>query len=298
MVFCLRKYFALIDDELAATHFAADPPVHVVHVVTLERRVAGVVGMFRFIISVPILLCHVVLAGAQTQYVMETYGDGVHAFNRSEYQRARSQFDKAISNGASDPRVYYFRAVTHLQNGDQGSAEQDIHTGAAYELEGRGTYDIGRALERVQGPHRLEFEAMRREAKMALSGRTTSQPRAFGLPLPTDRPLADELPLQAPAIPDDPFSDDDDVASDASDLDLAEPSDTLQDEVGPEPADDPAMPEDAVEEAPLEEDPFGETPEADDDPFAEEAADSAAQGMDDAPADGDADDPFGDDPFG
>ena len=283
--------------------------------------------MFRSTFVVVLLLTGTSSAAAQNPYVLEIYGDGVHAFHRGEIAQARAQFDKAINNGSRDPRVFYYRALTNLQYGDQASADQDIRTGVTFELQGLGTYDIGRALERVQGPHRIEFEEQRLDIKLAISGPSLQPPRSVQPLLDPsvidEPPLADDLPPDAaPAL--DPFRDDDGKPSDATDLDL---DDTMPDEDTAADAPEDAATEDPFgEEMPAteppaaepsaEEDPFG-ADAAEDDPFAE-PADAAAEddpfgsdmGADDAPTDT-ADDPFGnapatdatddpaeDDPFG
>ena len=245
-------------------------------------------------------------AVGQNPYVMTIYGDGVHAFFDHRHDDARQQFDKAINNGSRDPRVYYFRAMTFMQQGNVGAAENDIRTGAAFELRGLGTFDIGMALNRIQGHHRIQFEDIRTQAMLDLSSR--QPPSTPGYRPPPTTPLSDQIPGDEPnRLPDDPFGDDDESVGD-SDLNLGEPSSDLDPDVAPDgddglmddgfgddgfddvPADDGGM--DAGDDAFSDDgdDPFGAG--ADDDPFADPATDDAG------------DDPFGDttdiedDPFG
>lgn len=215
----------------------------------------------------------------QNPYVNEVYGDGVHAYFRGEIYQAQEQFDRAIQYGSQDPRVYYFRAIVHLQNGDCFQAEQDIRTAVTYELQGRGTYDVGRALARIQGPERLELERMRLLAKLDYSAGQQAVPPPYRAP--------NLVPSEAPMIPESPFELQDQRPADASDLDLdqvrpqseqgAPPAraeitespevkpDPFADEVQPEtpPAEETTPP--AAEVAP-DENPFDMN--ADDDPFA------------------------------
>jgi hypothetical protein len=290
--------------------------------------------MFRSVLVVLVVLSATSSLTAQDAYVLELYGDGVHAFHRGEIAHARAQFDKAIHQGSRDPRVFYYRALTNLQYGDQAMADQDIRTGVSFELQGLGTYDIGRALERVQGPHRLQFEQQRRDIQLAMSSRPLQAPPVEPYLQPSvidERPLADEVP--GPAL--DPFRDDDELTSDATDLDLdatmpAEEAPAVAPEVAPEdpfgeemaepaaqpieqPAAEPAADADPFGMDAAEDDPFA-ADAAEDDPFAE-PADAAAEedplgaepsaeeapaeedpfGAEEAPADS-ADDPFGEAP--
>jgi hypothetical protein len=243
--------------------------------------------MLRTTLVVSLLLTTVSIASAQNRYVLEFYGDGVHAFHRGEMFRAQEQFDKAINHGSRDPRVYYYRALVHMQNGDEYSAEQDIRTGTTFELQGLGTYDIGRALERVQGPQRLELEEVRLNTKLALGGRSVlDAPQPLLDPKRIDeRPMADDLPMgDRPQRRDDPFRDDNEDAADPTDLDL--------DATMPDAGAVDAAPGAAVPDAPpvdaADEDPFG-APDSDDDPFGDGTS------ANDAAANGASDDPFADD---
>ncbi len=222
----------------------------------------------------------------QNVYLDEIYGDGVHSYFRGEVYESQAQFDRAIRHGSRDPRVYYFRAVTRLDSCDQFQAEEDIRTAVTYELQGRGTYDVGRALERIQGPQRLELERIRQLAKLELRGLATPM-LPFGQPprVPSDLPLENASP-----IPDSPFGIEDDSV-DSSDLDL----DRLRDDSSEmeNESDLPSM------------------DEATDDPFMDDAAPTDATpnealppepSTDATPSDDiPSDDPFGaagDDPFG
>ena len=297
-------------------------------VVSIKWAVLAGCFVAGLIVSAP---CNV---AAQDAYLARIYGEGVHLYYRNDTTTARCRFDSVINEGSRDPRAYYFRAIMALESGDVGSADSDIRTGARYELEGQGTYDVWSALARVQGPHRLQFECKRNAALLALRkqsviDRYPLNPRDVPEQLrqPAD-PYRTDLEPNVPSIRgDDPFLDGDEPPS--APLSLDEPED---DEPADEPMDDfddtmddtqPEVEDDEpfMDDAAPEEDPFGDEPMDDvpaddlpveDDPFSDEAAadDPFAAGdagadMGDAPADGAGDtpddDPFADDggdPFG
>jgi hypothetical protein len=190
----------------------------------------------------------------QNPYLNEVYGDGVHAYFRGDTYWAQEQFDRAIQYGSRDPRVFYFRALLHLQNGDCFQAEQDIRTAVSYELQGSGTYDVGRALQRIQGPERLQLERMRLLAKLDISA--TQQAESAAQPL-GQYPQQGLIPSQAPAVPESPFEIGEQTPADAADLDLDQPR-----EQPPQPS------EAETREAQPE---IMEAPEDKPDPFADEA---------------------------
>ncbi|HEY6565045.1 MAG TPA: hypothetical protein VIY86_11145 [Pirellulaceae bacterium] len=186
----------------------------------------------------------------------QVYGNGVHQFYRGEDWCARETFDQAISNGSQDPRVHYFRGLVNLRLGLEDEARDDFHQAATLEVDGTGNYDIGRALERVQGTDRLMLECIRRETKLALSHRqpvrrTPSSGPGFA---PDTIPnLGRELP---PAS--NPFQDE------------KGPTDNM--EILPDTKKETeATPPDSKDVAPVEETPPAEIDEATDDPFGDAA---------------------------
>ena len=218
---------------------------------------------------------------AQEPLLNQVYSEGVHQFHRHEYDIARATFDHAISNGSRDPRVYYFRGLTGLMMGCELEAEEDFRMAATLEVEGAGTYNIGRALERIQGYTRLRLERIRRDTMIALSQQRPA------LPIPGQ---------QSPTIPD--FG-----------RDLPRGGDPFADDEGPVleilPQDEPAAEPGPGDETPAEiqpdDDPFGEGAGA-----TEPAPDAAPKQPPAAEPAAPADDPFGadnlfgedpDDPF-
>ena len=146
-------------------------------------------------------------ASAEVTYLAELYGEGVHYFFDGDWFQAQEYFDKAISHGYKDPRCYYFRAFLHMYQGCDYQAEQDIQLGARYELEGRGTYDIGRAIYRIQGHQRIKFERLRRDAKLALVESRAIPGLDYQTPT-TDGTVLPGVPVTPPGLTD-PFTDDD-----------------------------------------------------------------------------------------
>jgi len=96
-----------------------------------------------------------------------TYGRGIHAYFDNQSNLAEEYFSQVIRTGSTDPRAYYYRAMTRMRSGRQQEAEEDMRIGAAHEASNPGNrHAIGKALERVQGPHRRLLERFRQQARM------------------------------------------------------------------------------------------------------------------------------------
>lgn len=107
-------------------------------------------------------------ARAQDPVVVRLYGSGVHAFFAGQYAKAHDMFTRAIEMGLRDPRVYYYRGLAYLKLGRPEQAEEDFRQGAELEARDAGMlYDVGRALERIQGRTRLLIEKHRFAARVA-----------------------------------------------------------------------------------------------------------------------------------
>jgi tetratricopeptide (TPR) repeat protein len=105
---------------------------------------------------------------AQDAVLGQEYGAGVHAFFTGDYVKAYEQLSAAIEGGSKDPRAFYFRGLACLQLGRGPDAAIDFRKGA--ELESADVnrfYDVGKALERVQGSARGSLEDYRVAARMA-----------------------------------------------------------------------------------------------------------------------------------
>ena len=130
---------------------------------------------------------------AQEPLLNQVYSEGVHQFFRHEYDAARAAFDHAISYGSRDPRVYYYRGLTAFVMGCELEADADFRMAATLEVEGSGTYNIGRALERIQGYARLRLERIRRDTMIVLSQQRPALPVPERQP-PTLPELGKDLP--------------------------------------------------------------------------------------------------------
>jgi tetratricopeptide (TPR) repeat protein len=110
---------------------------------------------------------------AQDAVLGQKYGHGVHAYFSGDYSQAFEQLTAAINGGSKDPRAFYFRGLAYSRLGRPQEAKQDFQKGA--ELESKDVnrfYDVAKALERVQGPVRIELESYRVEARMAVMEQT------------------------------------------------------------------------------------------------------------------------------
>src|SRR6476660_3099543 len=100
------------------------------------------------------------------------YGQGVEAYFAGQMADADSCFSRAISLDATDPRAYYFRAMTRLRNGRDDDARMDMQSGADMEAKQPNRFAVGKALERVQGSGRLLLEKYRDVARMSQAVKT------------------------------------------------------------------------------------------------------------------------------
>jgi hypothetical protein len=105
---------------------------------------------------------------AQDPVLLQLYGKGVEEYFSGDYTKAFEQLSAAIAAGSHDPRVFYFRGLAYLKFGRTAEAKMDFQKGAG--LESRDVnkyYNVGRALERVQGSDRQLLETYRVQARMA-----------------------------------------------------------------------------------------------------------------------------------
>jgi hypothetical protein len=105
---------------------------------------------------------------AQDAVLGQEYGSGVHAYFMGDSQTAYERLTAAAQGGSKDPRVFYFRGLTYLQLGRPQEATMDFRKGADLESKDINRfYNVGKALERVQGSARLQLEDYRVDARMA-----------------------------------------------------------------------------------------------------------------------------------
>jgi len=264
-----------------------------------------------------VLLCAMPLA-AQDAALDQMYGSGVHAYFSQDHRQAYDHFTAAIDAGTTDPRCYYFRGLCYLKLGREEEAEMDFEQAARLEAQDVNKfYDVGRALERIQGSTRLTIERYRAEARMeALKREEKLRRERYGKlreaeqrVLETQAEAAPATPLEVPAPPGPPTATDpfglrptQETAIGPDDVPEAEPA-----EGAPAPAEPPAVPA-----APAPEDPFSVVPAPagmDQEPVAgqpaeQPAAEPPAEAPGEAPAAPDepaqpgAPAPAADDPFG
>jgi hypothetical protein len=105
---------------------------------------------------------------AQDAVLGQNYGAGVHAYFTGDSMKAYEQLTAAIDHGSKDPRVFYFRGLAYLRLGRPQEAVTDFRKGADVESKDINRfYNVGKALERVQGADRLQLEGYRVNARMA-----------------------------------------------------------------------------------------------------------------------------------
>ena len=158
-----------------------------------------------FQIVVLSFLCIGVKTSAFAQDIYEQYyGSGVHAYFSGNYERASELFNELIDAGSQDPRVHYFRGLTHMQT--QGCMIEiglpDFEQAAQLEVSGKRSADVAKALSRIQGPTRIAIERIRAKARFAAKSRQAAGTGIPGAPGMLD-PAAQPTPKSA-----DPFAND------------------------------------------------------------------------------------------
>lgn len=170
---------------------------------------------------------------------------------------AQEWLDKAIAAGSKDPRAYYYRGLClSALSGDTSAGMDDFQTAADLEINGQKVVNVGKALERIQGPARCAIESIRRNARLASRDKYLEMQRlrydeSRRVPVIPPR-SADAPPTPVPAA-NDPFAP-------GLDLNKGTPS---------------PMPESNKKAPPSSDSPFGDepadsnkpTPPASDDPF-------------------------------
>lgn len=130
-------------------------------------------------ISVVAFALSVAAVFAQDTLLEDTYGQGVHEFNKGNYAQAIALFSAAIDGGYQEPTVYYFRGFATAASGDTYSAKTDFAEGARLEAKlGTDPRAIGLALQRLQGSTRVALETERRVAKIAVRAEARAKEKA------------------------------------------------------------------------------------------------------------------------
>jgi hypothetical protein len=93
------------------------------------------------------------------------YASGVQAYFCGRPAEAEASFSSLMGVDPNDPRACYFRAFSLMQQGREDEARSDMEIGAEIEARSPHRFDIGKTLERVQGPTRLLLEQYRSRAR-------------------------------------------------------------------------------------------------------------------------------------
>ncbi len=155
---------------------------------------------------------------AQDNLAAELYGRGVHAYYASQFEQALGYLSESIEAEPTDPRPYYFRGLVQSNLGEAEKSTADFKLGAEMEVSSdERHYDIGRSLQRVQGPLRLAIEGQRADARLTLKRAALKRKAARYRDLEAaekqvlvdpDKPApAPPKPAEAPANTSDPFGD-------------------------------------------------------------------------------------------
>ncbi len=228
-----------------------------------------------------IVLC-TASAPAGDAVLEQRYGSGVHAYFSGDYLAAHKRFTAAIDGGTKDPRTYYFRGLANLKLGRRPEAKMDFQRGAELESEDLNRfYDVGKALERVQGDERLlleryrvearmaaleeaerirkaRYEAIRREEERVLREQAIAAPEE---PIEPEPPAENENPFAVPEA-ENPFAVPEEKPSETPEEQPAEPKEpSAEPPAGEDPfSTEPKEPETKPDEPPAAEDPFAEEP--------------------------------------
>lgn len=90
---------------------------------------------------------------------MTHYWDG-------RYAEARDCLDSAIGQAPNNPSAWYFKGLCELTLGDGLAAQASVKQGAAIQATNESlSHEVGRSLERVQGPVRLWIEQALSQAR-------------------------------------------------------------------------------------------------------------------------------------
>ena len=146
----------------------------------------------------------------------EMYGQAVHSYFRGDSMLASDLLTEVIDAGSLDPRAFFFRGLTQSYGGADMN-NPDFERGAQLEIEGKKVVNIGKALERVQGPVRIAIEKARAKARLASRARQLEIQRTRyeemqqkggmdngGIIVP---PRNDAAPAPGVFAPNDPFND-------------------------------------------------------------------------------------------
>ena len=186
----------------------------------------------------------------------EMYGQAVHSYFRGDSNRAQELLTEVIDAGSQDPRAFFFRGLCQSYGGFDVS-NPDFERASQLEIDGKKVVNVGKALERIQGPARVAIEKSRSKARLASRARLLEMQRTryegmqngsgqAGLVVP---PRIDAAPTPSPFAPNDPFNEG---------MTKGNPKAMAKDPVAPDAftPDPPIGGEKPAETMPAEDDPF------------------------------------------
>jgi len=145
----------------------------------------------------------------------EMYGQAVHSYFRGDSINASELLTEVIDAGSLDPRAFFFRGLAQSQGGVD-MTNPDFERGARLEIEGKKVVNVGKSLERIQGPARIAIEKARAKARLASRARLLEIQRTRyeemqqkggvergGIVVP---PRIDAAPAPGVFAPNDPFN--------------------------------------------------------------------------------------------
>jgi tetratricopeptide (TPR) repeat protein len=96
--------------------------------------------------------------GLKATDAITIYTRGVQLYHAGEFAAALARFDAAIRLDGVDARFWYFKSLCETALGDAADARKSLDRAVVLHLQGKPTAEkIGQALERIQGPARLQF---------------------------------------------------------------------------------------------------------------------------------------------
>ncbi|HVT26804.1 MAG TPA: hypothetical protein VHE81_02190 [Lacipirellulaceae bacterium] len=106
------------------------------------------------------------MRGQNIEHAETIYSAGVQAYFDGNLSGADAYLSRYLALDPNDPRAYYFRAICRFNQGRGDEARTDMQVGADIEAHSPNRFDIGKALERVQGSARLLLERYRTSARL------------------------------------------------------------------------------------------------------------------------------------
>ncbi|MDD3468601.1 MAG: hypothetical protein PHE53_01315 [Thermoguttaceae bacterium] len=253
------------------------------------------------------------------------YGTGVYACFAGDLATAQTVLDQSIQLYKKDPRVWYYRGLVRLRQGDTAGASRDFESGALIEMAQSGQMaNISRALSQIQGTERQEIEQYRQNARRVKAEKYKAwcAARYEALQREEQRVLAqlkaDEAAKDAAdaaaaveaknALPEPKMPEGAATATATATEPAAAPASTTTDDASADPFAEESTGDTSTDGAPAADASAGETP-ADDasaDPFAEEStgdastdgAPAADASAGETPTDGTSADPFAEESTG